>query len=255
MDRFRRFFKGSHKQGFLGKWVVEIFLVLAVLIPGTVQALELTGEHRYAVRPLESLEAAKQTTIANAVRLAIINSDLFREGTASVVDRPLLEDLVDTIISQSVENVQVIAHQVKGNTVHTKTRVVLNDQAMNTLIAQELGNTMTKEGEPAETRANRQNRALRILDVSEVSGGTVAIVFQALRRLDWMTTAYVGGLRDQSDVFITFYDTQGRPLRTDRFPARKAGADDRDVLVPGQIGMHQFPKPLTASSYEVWVAR
>lgn len=255
MDRVRKRVREPNRQVFLGKWILKTALVLAVLLPGTVQALELIGEHRYAMRPLESLEAAKQTSAANAVRFAIVSFNMFRDATASVVDRPLLEHLVDTIISQGVEEVQVIAHQVEKGTVHTKIRAVLNEQTMNTLIAQKLGNTITSEGDPAEAQANRQNRALRILDVSEDARGTVAVVFQALRRLDWMTTAYVGGLRDQGDLFITFYDTQNRPLRTDRFPARKAGADDRDVLATGQIGIHHFLKPLNASSYAVWVAR
>lgn len=229
-----------------------IIFVLAVLLPGTVQALELVGEYRYAVSPLEGLETAKQTAVANAVRFAIVSSNVFREATASVVDHPLLEHLVEKIIAQGIDDIHVITQQVEGNTVHTSIRAVLNETTMNTLIAQELWNNIEKG--PAKGKPNRQNRALLILNVSEDSSGMVAVAFQALQRLDWMTTGYDGGLQDQGDLLITFYDAQDRPLRTDRFPARRAGADDRDVLVPGQIGIHYFPKPLNASSYEVWVA-
>jgi hypothetical protein len=238
-----------------GGWVVGTGLILATLLPGTGQALELMGEYRYARGPLESLEAAKQTTRTNAVRQAIVTSDLFREATATLVDHQLLERLVATIMDNAVEEVEVLAQQVEGRTVHARVRTVLNEQAIHTLIAQERGNTMLRGGEPADPQANRQNRALRILDISEdEERGTVAVVFQALRPLDWMSTAYVGGLGDQADLMITFYDHEGRPLRTDRFPARKSGADDRDALAPGHTATHHFPKPLHAASYDVWVA-
>lgn len=258
MNTFRKHAGGPNRRIIQRGWILKTAMILTVVMPGTGHALELLGEYRYAIQPLETLETAKQTTTNNALRLAIVRSDMFKEATESIVDRPLFEGLVDSIMSRGIEEVQVVAQQVQGRTVHTKIRATLNEQATNRLIAQALRGTMTDivKGEPTEPKeANQQNRALRILEVKDAPQGTVAVAFQALRRLDWMNTAYFGGLRDQGDILITFYDAQGLPMRTDRVPARMAGADDRHTLAPGQVGIHYFPKPLGAASYQVWVPR
>jgi hypothetical protein len=258
MNTFRKQAGGPNRKVFQRSWILKTAMILTLVLPGISHALELLGEYRYAVQPLETLEAAKQTTTDNALRLAIVRSDMFKEATKSIVDRPLFEDLVDNIMSRGIEEVQVVAQQVQGRTVHTKIRATLNEETTNTVIAQALrgASTDTVGGEPIEPKeANQQNRALRILEVKDAPQGTVAVAFQALRRLDWMNTAYFGGLRDQGDILITFYNAKGLPMRTDRFPARMAGADDRHTLAPGQVGIHYFPKPLGTASYHVWVPR
>jgi hypothetical protein len=220
----------------VGKSLLLASCFVLALVPRQGLALEISADYRYAIRPSESIEEGKQIAFAEVLRLAIEIAPFFREATADVVDRPLLKKLVDEILSKALCTVEIVEQSVEGRTVYVKVRVRLNEEDLRGLIEAEL----------------HQNRALRILDVQVEDNGMLAVTFQALRRLDWLTTAYPGSLREQGDLLVTFYDAQGNPLQTDRFPARKAAANE--VLVPGEIAVHRFPIPPGASSYQVEVA-
>jgi len=78
--------------------------------------------------------------------------------------------------------------------------------------------------------------------------------YQALKRLDWLGTAYQGGLRESADVMVDFYDEQGVLVRSSRHPARKTATGD-DVMNPGEVGTLRIAKPQNAKSYRVWVVK
>jgi len=99
-----------------------------------------------------------------------------------------------------------------------------------------------------------QNRALKIISVREEQDGTIVVAYQALKRLDWLGTAYPGGLRELADVMVDFYDAQGALIRTARYPARMTPSGV-DVMSPGEIGIRKVTKPLNARSYRVWLVK
>jgi hypothetical protein len=99
-----------------------------------------------------------------------------------------------------------------------------------------------------------QNRALKILAAHEEADGTLVITYQALKRLDWLGTAYQGGLRESADVMVDFYDEQGILVRSSRHPARKTATGD-DVMNPGEVGTLKIAKPLNAKTFRVWVVK
>ena len=99
-----------------------------------------------------------------------------------------------------------------------------------------------------------QNRALKILSTREDLDGTVVIVYQALKRLDWLGTAYQGTLREAADVMVDFYDDQGILLRSTRHPARKT-ATGEDVMNPGGVGTLKVARPLNTKTYRVWLVK
>ena len=106
----------------------------------------------------------------------------------------------------------------------------------------------------ATDQALDQNRALKILSAREEADGTLVVTYQALRRLDWLGTAYQGGLRESADVMVDFYDEQGVLVRSSRHPARKTVTGD-DVMNPGEVGTLRVVKPLNAKTYRVWVVK
>lgn len=211
--------------------------------------VEIVGDYRYTYHDPESLVEAKNVACAQAMRLAISTSPFFRDKTSSLVDSPLLRDLVQIISSSYIKDLQILEHSDKGRTVYCKVRGYIDSDEVQTVIK-----TAMTSSEGKEPSGLDQNRALKILSAREEKDGTVTVVFKALKRLDWLVTAYDGSLRESADLMIDFYDDQGILVSSDRYPARKTSGGT-DVMNPGEIGLHKFVKPLNARSYRVWVVK
>ncbi len=205
--------------------------------------LEIAGDYRYAAHQSDSPAEVQGLACREAWRLAVMQSPLYREYTADVVDSPMLLDLADRLAGQ-VEDRQIVEQSQRGRTVTCRVRGYLPRETGARLIRLQLA------GSPAE--GAEENRALRIVGTKE-EGGYVLVQFEALRRLDWLNTAYPGTLRETADIMVDFYDKTGTFIRAERHPARHYGSDD--VLAPGMRGIVKVPKPLTAASYRVWLVK
>jgi len=212
--------------------------------------IEILGDYRYTYHDPDGPVEAKNIAYTEAVRLAIYSSRVFSEGTSRVVeDAQVLRDLAQKIASGYLKDLQVVEQSEKGRTVYCKVRASLLSDEVKAFIEREINRGLVKDPSGLD-----QNRALQILSVQEGKDATVAVVFKALKRLDWLATAYDGSLRESADVMIDFYDDQGLLVSSDRHPARKTSAGD-DVMNPGEIGLHKFAKPLNARSYRVWLVK
>ena len=212
--------------------------------------VEIVGDYRYAYHDPETPVEAKNIAYTEAIRLAIYSSRVFSESTSRVVeDAQILRDLAQKIASGYLKDLQVVEQSEKGRTVYCKVRAYLVPDEVKTFIEREINRGHVKEPSGLD-----QNRSLQILSVQEGKDGTVAVVFKALKRLDWLATAYDGSLRESANVMIDFYDDQGLLVSSDRHPARKTSAGD-DVMNPGEIGLHKFSKPQNAKSYRVWLVK
>jgi hypothetical protein len=231
-------------------WMSAILFVpvAAYSAEGTDGRIEITGDYRYAVRESEPVADAKAIACREAWRLAVVNSSIYREQTASVVDSPLLRDLAEAIATRYAQDRQIVEQTERGRTVSCRVRGMVPADDLAFIIRTHLAG-----GAPVADSVE-QNRALRILDVREESGGIIAIQYQALKRLDWIGTHYQGGLRESADIMVDFYDDQGLLIRTDRYPARRTPSGD-DVLNPGAIAILKVPKPAAAKTYRVWLVK
>lgn len=223
-----------------------------LVFAATAQALpehsrvDVTGDYRYAYHEPETASEARQHACTEALYQAISTSAAVREQTASIVDSKLFRNLVHTLASKHVTDQQIIQQSETGRTVYCKVKAVFHADAVErVLIAQTTGGT-----EPGLD----QNRALKIVSAREEADGTLVIVYQALKRLDWLGTAYQGSLRESADVMVDFYDDQGVLVRSSRHPARKTATGD-DVMNPGEVGTLRIAKPLNAKTYRVWVVK
>lgn len=215
------------------------------------ERLEIVGDYRYTFHPPASRAEATNIAYTEAVRMAIDHSRVFIESTANVTDQQLLNQIRQVIASGYLKDMQVTEQVEKERTVYVKVRATVNPREIKAVIAREVNRQgLGPEGEPPGLD---QNRALKILSVREEDDGTVAIVFKALQRLDWLNTAYDGSLRESADLMIDFYDEEGVPLISERLPARKAAIGE--VLNPGQIGVHKVKKPPRARSYRAWLVK
>jgi hypothetical protein len=231
-------------------WLSAILFVPAATYSaeGTNGRIEITGDYRYAARESEPVADAKALACREAWRLAVMNSSLYREQTASVVDSPLLRELADTLASHHVQDQQIVEQTERGRTVSCRVRGFLPLEETGRVIRTQLA------GGPTQTEGLDQNRVLRLVNVREEGSATIVIQYQALKRLDWLGTHYQGGLRESADIMVDFYDEQGLLIRTDRYPARRTPSGD-DVLNPGAVAVLKVTKPAAAKTYRVWLVK
>lgn len=210
--------------------------------------IEITADYRYAVQDTENITEAKSLACREAWRLAVVNSPLYREQTALVIDSPLLRDLADTLATRHVQDQQIVEQTERGRTLSCRVRGFLPTEESTRVIRTQMA------GGPPSAEGIDQNRALRILSVREEGSGMIAVQYQALKRLDWLGTHYQGGLRESADIMVDFYNDQGFLLRTDRFPARRTATGD-DVMNPGATAVLKVTKPTAAKTYRVWLVK
>ena len=208
--------------------------------------VEITGDYRYTYHEPETAADAKRIACTEALHQAVSTSTAVREQTAGLVDHALNKNLVHTLATKHVTDQQILQQSEKGRTVYCKVKALFQaDDVERVLLTQTTGGTET---------AIDQNRALKILSVREDADGTVIIVYKALKRLDWLGTAYQGSLRESADVMVDFYDEQGTLLRSTRYPARRTAGGD-DVMNPGEVGTLKVAKPLNTKTFRVWLVK
>ncbi len=208
--------------------------------------IDITGDYRYAYHQPETPAEARQHACMEALHQAVSTSAAVREHTAAIVDSKLFHTLVHTLATQHVTDQQILQQSEQGRTVYCKVKAVFHADAVEeVLLAQTTAGT---------EQALDQNRALKILSAHEEADGTLVVTYQALKRLDWLGTAYQGSLRESADVMVDFYDEQGVLVRSSRHPARKTSTGD-DVMNPGEVGTLKIVKPLNAKTYRVWVVK
>lgn len=234
-----------------------IALVLSVLslVPLAIHAddrtherVEISGEYRYAQRESESVADANALACREAFRLAVTNSVLYREQTASVIDSALLRELADTLSTRYVQDQQILEQTARGRTVSCAVKGFLPAEESTRVIHTQL------TGGPLPAEGIDQNRVLRILTVREAANGAIAIQYQALTRLDWLGTHYQGGLRESADIMVDFYDAAGLLMKTERYHARRTPAGD-DVMTPGAIAILNVVKPASTKTFRVWLVK
>jgi hypothetical protein len=209
---------------------------------------EIVGDYRYKAQPTEELAAAKDLACREALRQAVVNSALYREQTAAVVDSTLLRDVANTLATRHVQEPQIMEQGEQGRTMFCRVRAFLPAEESARAIQIQLA------GGPTPAEGLDQNRVLKLLSVKEESPGTISIQYQALKRLDWTTTHYQGGLRDAAHIMVDFYDQQGLLLYSQRFEAWRTVSGE-DIMSPGAVGIIQVPKPASAKSYRVWLVK
>jgi len=210
--------------------------------------LEIIGEYRYAVRESEPASDANALACREAWRQAVTNSSLYREYTAPVIDSSLLHALASTLADHHVHNPQILEQTARARTISCSVRGYLQiDESARVIRAQLTGGHPTKDGLD-------HNRALRILTAQENTDGTIAIQYQALKRLDWLGTHYQGGLRESADIMVDFYDDAGLLLKTERYAARRTPSGD-DVMSPGAVAILKVTKPVQAKTFRVWLVK
>lgn len=221
---------------------------------GETDPVQLSGDYRYTYHDPETAAQAQEIACREALRLAVSMAQPVREYTGSVVDPVLFRDVVHTLAAQHVTDYQAVQQSQKGKTVYCKVQAALRPEAVHQVLAAQTA--AASEGNylrPQTGGGLDRNRVLQLLAVED-QDGMIVVTYQALRRLDWSTTAYAGSLQGLADVMVEFYDADGVLIRTYRYPARRTLSGD-DIMQPGQIGVLKVPRPLQAKTYRVWLVK
>ncbi len=227
------------------------FLCFPVVVPAAEPVngrIEINGDYRYSLRGTDAVADAKAHACREAWRLAVINSSLYRDETAAVVDSPLLRNLAQTLSTSHVQDQQIVEQSEQGKTVTCRVKGYLPAAEGARVIRTQLA------GGPAPAEGLDQNRVLRLLSVKEEGATLIAVQYQALKRLDWLGTHYQGGLRESAEIMVDFYDDQDLLIRTERYPARRTPGGD-DVMNPGAVAVLKVPRPTAAKTYRVWLVK
>ena len=216
-------------------------------------SVRITGDYRYAYHDPETPTQAQDFACREALRLAVSTAAPVREQTGSVVDPILFRELVHTLATRHVTDYQTVEQFRKGHTVYCKIRGILQSEIVQQVFETQSRMAPETSGAFASGGELDRNRVLQIM-AAEEQDGTIIVTYQALRRLDWSTTAYAGSLQGLADVMVDFYDGDGVLIRTYRHPARRTLGGD-DVMQPGQIGVVKVPRPLHAKTYRVWLVK
>jgi hypothetical protein len=236
----------------IGLHFLLIAAILCLAVP--VQAaepngrLEIVGDYRYKAHVSEPLADAKDLACREALRQAVVNSALYREQTAAIVDSTLLRDVANTLATRHVQDQQNLEQSEQGRTMFCRVKAYLPAEESARAIQTQLA------GGPTPAEALDQNRVLKLLSVKEENPGALSIQYQALKRLDWVTTHYQGGLRDSAHIMVDFYDASGLLLYSQRFEAWRTSSGE-DVMSPGAVGIIQVPRPASAKTYRVWLVK
>ena len=107
----------------------------------------------------------------------------------------LLRDLAYTLATHHVQDPQILEQTEKGRTLFCRVKGYLPTDESARVIRTQLS------GGPVPAEGLDQNRVLRLLSVKEESPGTLAVQYQALKRLDWLGTHYQGGFRESADHY------------------------------------------------------
>lgn len=231
---------------------LQLLLSSLLLFTLTAQAaepfrLEITGDYRYRLHESEPMADGKNLACREALRLAVVNSTIYREQTASVVDSVLLRDVAYSL-STRVEDLQILEQTEQGRTLYCRVKGYLPADESARVIRTQLS------GGPVPAEGLDQNRVLRLLSVKEETPGVLTVQYQVLKRLDWIGTHYQGGLRESADIMVDFYDAQGFLIQSERYAARRTATGD-DVMSAGSIGTLLVAKPARGKTYRVWLVK
>ena len=189
----------------------RFFLVLAfmvIMLPAAASAerVKIRGDYCYQYGDSESLLAAKEIAYAMALRRAIERYKTFVASTSVVDDFQLRKDLIETIVSGYVENIEVEREDVAGRNVCTELVGYVNPESVRDIIAKKI--KISSENRRREFGGIVSNLYLKVINyrIDTDSGGNKLLrVFYQIKQ-----SPPPGGTR----MAIFCFDQEGNPIQT-----------------------------------------
>jgi hypothetical protein len=170
-------------------------LLLAVILaiisfPSIVLATraQIHADYCYQYGDSESLMVAKEISYAMALRKAIEQYKTFVASTSTVEDFQLKEDLVQTIASGYVEDIQIVKQDVRGRTVCTELIGYVDPDAVESLVSRRIQKPQKIADQERKTVILQDGTPVYLvlpknLSPSEVTAGEI-VQFEVIRDVE-----------------------------------------------------------------------
>ena len=214
----------------------RFFLVLAfmvIMLPATASAerVKIRGDYCYQYGDSESLLAAKEIAYAMALRRAIEGYKTFVASTSVVDDFQLRKDLIETIVSGYVENIEVEREDVAGRNVCTELVGYVNPESVRDIIAKKI--KISSENRRREFGGIVSNLYLKVINyrIDIDSGGNKLLrVFYQIKQ-----SPPPGGTR----MAVFCFDAEGNPIQTSfcdivASSSFRGAFGEQTCVIPGQ---------------------
>ena len=189
----------------------RFFLVLVLMVTtlpaaASAERVKIRGHYCYQYGDSESLLAAKEISYAMALRKAIERYKTFVASTSVVDDFQLRKDLIETIVSGYVENIEVKREDVAGRNVCTELVGYVDPEAVKDIIAKKI--KISSGHQSREFGGIVSNLYLKVINyrIDTDSGGNKLLrVFYQIKQ-----SPPPGGTR----MAVFCFDAEGNPIQT-----------------------------------------
>jgi hypothetical protein len=217
-----------------------------VLLPAHGLADEtIEGHYCYTYGDNESLREARDITRTLAVRNAIESFGVYVVSTMTVKDFVLTDDLVNTISTGYLKNIEVLEHTEKGRTICDTIQGRISPDDVKAVINQELSKR-TPTGSPTK-EAN--NGCLEIVSAKKWYN-EVKVVVKVLKPTGALVSEADLNAKPCFRVLVDFFDSDGGPLGG----AQQFIHNSPNEMLPGQLQTLYFELPYGTETYKAWLA-
>jgi hypothetical protein len=187
-------------------FLVLVFVVITLPAAASAEQVKIRGDYCYQYGDSESLLAAKEISYAMALRKAIERYKTFVASTSIVDDFQLRKDLIETIVSGYVENIEIEREDIAGRNVCTELVGSVNPEAVKDIIAKKIKILSGQGGREYDGIVS--NLYLKVINykIDTDSGGNKLLrVFYQIKQ-----SPPLGGTR----MAVFCFDEEGNPIQT-----------------------------------------
>ena len=228
------------------KTKLGIFFCL-LLLPAIGLADEvIKGHYCYTYGDNESLREARDITRTLAVRNAIESFGVYVVSTMTVKDFVLTDDLVNTISTGYLKDIEVLAHTEKDRTICDTIQGRISPDDVKAVIDQAISQR-SPTGSPSK-EAN--NGCLEIVKTKKWYN-QVKVVVKVLKPTGPLVSAADLNAKACFRVLVDFFDADKDPMGG----ARQFVHNSPNQMLPGQIQTLYFEIPYGAETYKAWLSK
>ena len=206
----------------------------------------IKGHYCYTYGDNESLREARDITRSLAVRNAIESFGVYVVSTMTVKDFVLTDDLVNTISTGYLKDIEVLEHSEKGRTICDTIQGRISPEDVKAIIDQEISKRPSS-GSPTK-EAN--NGCLEIVKVKKWYD-QVKVVVKVLQATGPLVSTADMNAKPCFRVLVDFFDGDGDPMGG----ARQFIHNSPNEMLPGQLQTLYFEIPYGAETYKAWLSK
>ena len=226
----------------------KLGLILCLLLIPTLGIADevIKGSYCYTYGDNESLREARDITRSLAIRNAIESFGVYVVSTMTVKDFVLTDDLVNTISTGYLKDIQVLEHTEKGRTICDTIQGRISPDDVKAIIDREI----SKRPQAGTPTKELNNGCLEIVKVKK-RYNEVKVVVKVLQPTGALVSTADMNAKPCFRVLVDFFDTDGDPMGG----ARQFIHNSPNEMLPGQIQTLYFEIPYGAESYKAWLSK